>query len=117
MGIRHVGELGNGSAVPDSNVPVAVTGLTSVKAISAGGFPGLALLSGGTVRAWGYNHDGELGNGTNTDSNVPVTVSGLTGVKDTGGRRPRPGPAPHRDGHGLGLQRRGRARQWHQHQL
>src|SRR5262249_36165860 len=34
----------------------------------------------GTVRAWGFNSTGQLGDGTNTDSNVPVTVSGLTNV-------------------------------------
>ena len=73
-GSNTVGELGNGSTVADSNVPVAVRGLAGVKAISAGGFHGLALLSGGTVRAWGYNHDGELGNGTSTDSSLPVAV-------------------------------------------
>ena len=80
-GSNTVGELGNGSTVADSDVPVPVRGLTGVKAVSAGGFHGMALLSNGKVKAWGYNHDGELGNGTNTDSNVPVAVTGLTGVK------------------------------------
>ncbi|MCM3571360.1 RCC1 domain-containing protein [Neobacillus mesonae] len=40
----------------------------------------LALLFDGTVRAWGYNGDGELGDGTYDSSNVPVQVSGLTDV-------------------------------------
>src|SRR5260370_29792611 len=34
----------------------------------------------GTVSAWGYNIEGQLGNGTNTTSNTHVQVSGLSGV-------------------------------------
>jgi alpha-tubulin suppressor-like RCC1 family protein len=51
--------------VPCSKTPVEVTGLTEVKAISIGG-PSLALLSGGTVKAWGNNEQGELGDGSST---------------------------------------------------
>jgi hypothetical protein len=38
------------------------------------------LKNDGTVWAWGYNPDGQLGNRTYSDSNVPVQVLGLTGV-------------------------------------
>jgi alpha-tubulin suppressor-like RCC1 family protein len=58
-----------------SNVPVPVSGFTGIMAIAGGGAHSLALKNDGTVWAWGYNGDGELGNGTNTDSNVPVQVS------------------------------------------
>jgi alpha-tubulin suppressor-like RCC1 family protein len=64
--------------------------LTGVIAISAGADHNCALLSDGTVRCWGNNYWGDLGNGTSTGpetcqsgwpcSTVPVTVSGLAGV-------------------------------------
>jgi Regulator of chromosome condensation (RCC1) repeat len=38
-----------------------------------------ALLANGTVECWGYNDEGQLGNGTVTASNVPVAVNGLSG--------------------------------------
>ncbi|MCW5981794.1 MAG: choice-of-anchor D domain-containing protein [Bryobacteraceae bacterium] len=95
-GHNRFGQLGNGSYF-DSPVPVAVSGLTGVMAIAAGGRPqydggdllepevvaahSLALKSDGTVWAWGSNHWGQLGNGSNAfTSNVPVPVSNLKGV-------------------------------------
>jgi alpha-tubulin suppressor-like RCC1 family protein len=48
--------------------------LSGVKAIAAGGALALALLSDGTVVAWGGNSGGQLGNGTFTNSDVPVQV-------------------------------------------
>ena len=38
----------------------------------------LALMADGTVRTWGLNADGQLGDGTTTLRRSPVTVSGLT---------------------------------------
>ncbi len=42
-------------------MPVAVSGLGEVTAIAAGTYHSLALLSNGTVMAWGSNDSGELG--------------------------------------------------------
>jgi len=74
------GQSGNGTVTFGSNTPVQVSGLSGVAAIAGGDIHSLALKSDGTVWAWGYNLDGELGNGTYTDSNTPVEVSGLSGV-------------------------------------
>jgi alpha-tubulin suppressor-like RCC1 family protein len=41
----------------------------------------LALKGNGTVLAWGYNLDGELGDGTQANSTRPVRVDRLEGVE------------------------------------
>ena len=65
------GEVGDGSR-SDRLKPVHVTGLTSgVAQVSAGYDHTCALLTGGTVKCWGNNATGELGDGTTTSSNVP----------------------------------------------
>ena len=53
---------------------------------SAGYSHSLALCSDGTLAAWGYNADGELGNGSTTLSKVPVAVvqSGVLAGKKVG---------------------------------
>ncbi len=80
-GYNGYGELGNGTT-NNSNVPGAVSvanGFTNtgVTAVAGGGFHSLAI-QGGAVFAWGYNGNGELGNGTTAGSILPVAVSGLT---------------------------------------
>ena len=71
------GELGNGTTT-NSDVPVQVTGLSTVTSISSGfWFFSSALESNGTVWSWGYNADGQLGNGTTTSSDVPTEVTGI----------------------------------------
>ncbi len=58
----------------------AATGSPSVKpvAIGAGLWSTCALLSNGTVKCWGLDMYGELGDGTDTNSFTPVAVQGLT---------------------------------------
>jgi alpha-tubulin suppressor-like RCC1 family protein len=79
-GNNESGQLGLGSSVEGSDVPVAVKGLSGVKAISAGASYSLALLTNGTVVAWGENESGQLGNGGTNSTNAPVPVKRLTGV-------------------------------------
>jgi alpha-tubulin suppressor-like RCC1 family protein len=97
-GANFQGELGNATTTR-SNVPVAVSGLTNISAIAAGGTGSnggspfsLALLGNGTVKAWGINTTGELGDGSSSGpemcgtppveacSKKPVEVSALAGV-------------------------------------
>jgi len=74
------------AAIPGSIARAAGTGAT---AISAGGGASCAVISGGTVRCWGQNDLGQLGNGTTTGPNscsglpcstVARPVKGLTGA-------------------------------------
>jgi alpha-tubulin suppressor-like RCC1 family protein len=74
------GQLGNGTTEGTFLLPVAASGLSEVTAVAAGEWHSLALLSNGTVEAWGENEAGELGDGTTTNKDVPVQVPGLSEV-------------------------------------
>lgn len=61
----------------DMPYPIRIPGLEGVKAVAAGSQHGLALLEDGTVRAWGYNVAGEVGDGTVVRRTTPVPVLGI----------------------------------------
>jgi hypothetical protein len=82
-GVNAEGELGNG--VRDfSNLPVQVSNIGNVKAVSGGYMHSLALKSDGTVWTWGNNIWSELGVGQDYASLpyslVPVQVTSLNNV-------------------------------------
>jgi alpha-tubulin suppressor-like RCC1 family protein len=79
-GDNRAGQLGRGTTSNHEVTPARVRGLAGVTKISAGGSFVLALRSDGTVRAWGDNRRGQLGNGTTASSPLPVTVTGLSRV-------------------------------------
>lgn len=80
------GQLGDSNYPTDTNLAGAVRGpggvgrLDTVTAISAGEYHALALDTSGAVWAWGYNAEGELGNGDMpTQQEVPVQVLDAAG--------------------------------------
>jgi len=83
-GDNYFGQLGNGSSgtATSRNIPGAVKNLSGVRSIKAGCAHGLGLKTDGTVRAWGDNSYGQLGDATvGIDSNVPVEPYELDNVK------------------------------------
>ena len=89
-GTNELGQLGNGGPRNRSeNTPVEVADVVEnnvsvfrgrVAAIAGGGYHSLAMTSDGRAWAWGFNQDGQLGNGSTTDSSVPVPVSDVVDV-------------------------------------
>jgi alpha-tubulin suppressor-like RCC1 family protein len=78
------GQLGLGETVTHrTDVPARVIGLSGVSAIAAGEFYNLALMGNGTVMSWGFNHSGQLGDGSEDHDphGAPAAVRGLTGVR------------------------------------
>jgi len=82
-GYNIFGQLGVGDKAV-KNTPQAVLDasgeLGGVTAIAAGANHCLALKNDGTVVAWGYNLNGELGNGTTVDGVRAAAVTGLNSV-------------------------------------
>jgi len=66
-------------------VPVAVSGIAGAASITTGAYHTCVLLGDGTVRCWGRNGQGQLGDGTLTNSATPVPVAGITGVAAVSG--------------------------------
>ncbi|HLP31106.1 MAG TPA: RCC1 domain-containing protein, partial [Geothrix sp.] len=70
--------------------PQALTGLKAL-GLSAGSMSTYAVLPDLTVKAWGYNNNGRLGDGTATDRPAPTTVPNLfLGPIPTGVTPPAP---------------------------
>ena len=74
------GNLGNGSSggsyVPVQVLTAAATPMTGAIGLASGGGHSCALLSNGTIRCWGRNSDGQIGNGTLTQANYATLIGG-----------------------------------------
>jgi alpha-tubulin suppressor-like RCC1 family protein len=87
-GDNYYGQVGNSTNTGTTNpnaTPTDVTGLTSgVSAIASGGHHSCAVTTAGTVKCWGANNEGQLGNTTNVltsnPNSTPLDVNNLSGV-------------------------------------
>src|SRR5204862_3902467 len=88
------GQLGNGGqGAPDEGFPnpQQAIGVAPVDQVSGGDFHSLARTTDGHVWAWGYNTEGQVGNGVRTPADTgvltPVLLDGIDSVAtlDAGG--------------------------------
>ncbi|MFZ5908433.1 MAG: hypothetical protein ACOYYU_00270 [Chloroflexota bacterium] len=77
IGKNNYGQIGDGTTT-DRNTLVGVIGLASdVVALTAGDSHTCALTTSGSVKCWGRNYFGQLGDGTTSYSLIPIEVKGL----------------------------------------
>ncbi len=88
-GLNSSGQLGDGTT-NSSSTPVDVAGLGgAVIDLAAGAYHTCALITGGTIKCWGANNYGQLGNSSTSSTAVtsPQLVTGITNGKSiTAGR-------------------------------
>lgn len=59
---------------------IYMSNFSNAQNIAAGGWHSLVICNDSTVKCFGENASGELGNANNTDHNIPVTAIGLTNI-------------------------------------
>lgn len=89
-GMNGSGQLGLGATTSGGcycvPTPVTISSLANVIDIEAGGDHTLARMRDGSIRAWGYNWEGTVGNGTRSTTSpnaVATPVTSLAGVGNT----------------------------------
>jgi cysteine-rich repeat protein len=79
-GRNTYGQLGESTTTtPSRPLPVQVSSLSGIKALAVSNHV-LALDSDGAVHSWGYNSNGQLGDGTTTDRFTPHKLTSLSNV-------------------------------------
>ena len=78
-GLNNVGQLGDGSTTNSSSpvtvlAPGATTAWTGLKDIGAGGAHTCVVAGDDSVRCWGMNNYGQLGDGNTSNAAQPVNV-------------------------------------------
>ncbi len=77
-GRNDSGQLGNGTITDtESPTPVEVVGISNAASVATAFSHSCARLEDGTVKCWGNNSGGQLGDGTTDNRLTPVTVVGI----------------------------------------
>ena len=82
-GYNCYGQLGNGKT-EDSYMPICISDIQdsplngkNIVDVYSDGYTVIAKDSEGKLYSWGYNYDGELGNGTTENSSMPICISDI----------------------------------------
>jgi alpha-tubulin suppressor-like RCC1 family protein len=78
-GSNSIGQLGNGGTF-DKSTPTlsgSVGTVLTASEVSSGGSHTCAILDNGSISCWGWNDDGQLGNGGTTNLTTPTLTSSL----------------------------------------
>jgi len=76
-GSHNAGQVGDGSAMGegiDPSRPIPSRIMNNVIAVSSGDFHNIAITVDGSLWSWGWNVQGQLGDGTTQDRNAPTGV-------------------------------------------
>jgi alpha-tubulin suppressor-like RCC1 family protein len=79
-GENEKAQLGSGSSSAMSLTPVDVVGVSDASFVQAGASHTCALLTGGTVKCWGSDTNGQVGTNHTGNEPTPFAVPGLTNV-------------------------------------
>ncbi len=75
-GSNIYGQLGDGTNVNIKYSPIQIGSASNWQSVTAGYYHTLAIKTDGTLRAWGLNVEGQLGDGTNANKKSPVAIGG-----------------------------------------
>ena len=79
-GYNAVGQLGDGTISGGASTPAQVSGLIGVTNVEIGNDHVCAVMSDTTVKCWGNNVYGQVGNTTGGEVTTPRSVTGLSNV-------------------------------------
>jgi alpha-tubulin suppressor-like RCC1 family protein len=77
-GLNTYGQLGLNTSINAYSSPVQVGAVNYWTRVACGYYHTMAILSPGTLWAWGYNNSGQLGLGDTTNRSSPVQLGSLT---------------------------------------
>ncbi|MFC9776583.1 RCC1 domain-containing protein [Paenibacillus chitinolyticus] len=73
-GLNANGQLGGGDTSINQTSPQRIVSLNGITSISIGTSHSGAITDTGNYYTWGWNNNGQLGDGTNRDSSIPLHI-------------------------------------------